>query len=81
MSKLRKNLKKYFYVETVNKKVNGEFKAIYIVWYANYITLPIFGKRYTVILGLNFHVTGDIKAAYEYLEIQKDLYKTALICR
>jgi hypothetical protein len=80
MKKLNKKLRKYFYVETISVRVKADaYKANFIVWYANFITIPMFGKRFTFIIGLNFHLCEDITAANEFMDLQKLLYKTALI--
>lgn len=82
MKKLTKNLKKYFYIETVSEKIkSGNYRAKYMVWYANYITIPIFGRKYTVIFGLNHYVTSDINEAEEFIKQQKMLYKMALLSK
>ena len=80
MKKLSKKIRKWFYIETISIRTkNDKFTASYMVWYPNFITIPIFWRRYTFIIGLNFHLFNDITAANEFLELQKLLYKTALI--
>ena len=80
MKKLNKKLRKWFYIETVSVKVlNDKYKADYIVWYPNFVTIPFFGRRYTFIIGLNFHLCSDITDANDFMDLQKLIYKTALI--
>ena len=80
MKKLNKKLRKWFYIETISVRVKSDaYKANYMVWYPNFITVPMFGKRFTFIIGLNFHLCEDITTANEFMDLQKLLYKTALI--
>lgn len=70
MKKISKKLKRWFYIEPIGIE--------YFVWYARFVTVPIFGVRYTVIYGLDFEVFTDIKLATDYLNAQKRIYKLAL---
>ena len=83
MSRLTKNLKKYFFIETASLKLKGMqiYQANYIVWYPNYFTFLIFGRKYTVIFGLNHYMTGDITEANRFIKEQKMLYKVALLSK
>jgi hypothetical protein len=82
MIRLGRKIRKWFYIETVSVRVSGDkFRAEYIVWYPSYVTIPIFGYRYTFITGLSFHLSSDISEANDFMEVQKLLYKLALIKR
>lgn len=76
-----KNIKRYFFIQTNPEKIQGMsgIRHRYIVWYANYITIRIFGKFRTFIIGYNHFVTSDIKSAEDFLSTQKMLYKLALV--
>jgi len=77
MRKLNKKLRKWFYIETV---VSGK-SVEYMVWYGRFTTLPIFGRRYTFIYGLDFELFVDIVEANRYLNVQKQIYKLAVKSR
>ena len=73
MRRLNRNLRRFFYVEPLGSE--------FIAWFARFVTIPFFGRRYTVIYGLDFEVFSDIKQAHECIKIQKKVYKIALLCR
>ena len=81
MRRLTKNLKKYYYIEPLTVKIGkmDVYKAEFMVWYANFVTIPLFGRRYTVIIGLNYELFKDFDAASKFMDTQKMLYKLALI--
>jgi len=69
--KLRNRLSKWYYVEAIGEKY-------FMAWYAAFVTIPIFGKRFTFIYGLDFQCCDSFKEAKEFLSIQKRVYKMAL---
>lgn len=83
MRKLVRKLKKYYFIETISTRIKQMelYKASYLVWYANFITIPLFGLKYTIIIGLNYQLCKDITEANEFMELQKYLYKLALISK
>ena len=83
MKRLNRKLRKHFYIETISRRVSRMelYKADYMVWYPNFITFHLFGKRYTFIFGSNYHLCSDITEANKFMDLQKLLYKTALIMK
>ncbi len=86
MTKLTKNLKKYFFIEPkIVNYIHGENKLIpvveYTVWHGRFITIPIWRMRITLIYGLDFTIFDDPIRATDNLIMQKQLYKHAVISK
>ena len=83
MNRLTKNLKKYFFIETSSYKLPGMdvYTTKYTVWYAHYITFLVFGRKITVIIGLDHSVADNMADAKKFMNQQKQLYKTAVLSK
>ena len=69
---MEKKLRKYYYIETEEVE---DGKPSFTAWYARFVTIPVFGVRFTLIYGLDFMIFEDFKDAQSCLELQKHLFK------